>query len=158
MKAHSLPAYDSSPLLPRADILRILHPRLLKRPGDAYIGIENRHDCDGSAGFYPVKRLILAVALVFGWASATWAAGPSPLTDLRAMTALSNAEASHHLPVAFEATVSYFPDYESLLFVQDGDAGIFVLAPKNVHLAAGDRVLVRGRFARASAPLSFPTV
>ena len=103
-----------------------------------------------------MKRLILAVAIVFGWASAAWAAGPSPLTDLRAITALSNAEASHHLPVAFEATVSYFPGYESLLFVQDGDAGIFVLAPMNVRLAAGDRVLVRGAMRESFRPIVIP--
>ena len=103
-----------------------------------------------------MKRLIFAVAIVFGWASTAWAAGPSPLTDLRAITALSNAEASHHLPVAFEATVSYFPGYESLLFVQDGDAGIFVLAPKNVHLVAGDRVLVRGVMRESFHPIVIP--
>jgi diguanylate cyclase (GGDEF)-like protein len=103
-----------------------------------------------------VKRLIFAVAIVFGWASTAWAAGPSPLTDLRAITALSNAEASHHPPVAFEATVSYFPGYESLLFVQDGDAGIFVLAPKNVHLVAGDRVLVRGVMRESFHPIVIP--
>ena len=91
-----------------------------------------------------MKKLIVAVAIAFGWASAAWSAESSPLTDLRAITALSNAEASRHMPVAFEATVSYFPGYESLLFVQDGDAGIFVLAPQDAHLAAGDRVLVRG--------------
>ena len=103
-----------------------------------------------------MKRLIFAVAIVFGWASTAWAAGPSPLTDLRAITALSNAEASHHPPVAFEATVSYFPGYESLLFVQDGDAGIFVLAPKNVHLVAGDRVLVRGVMRESFHPIVIP--
>jgi diguanylate cyclase (GGDEF)-like protein len=103
-----------------------------------------------------MKRLIVAVAIVFGWASAAWAAEPSPLTDLRAITALSNAEASHHPPVAFEATVSYFPGYESLLFVQNDDAGIFVLAPKNVHLAAGDRVMVRGVMRESFRPLVIP--
>jgi hypothetical protein len=70
MKAHSLPADDGGLLLPRAGILHFLYQRLYKRPGDADI------DGDGSAGFYPVKRLILAVAMVFGWASAAWAAGP----------------------------------------------------------------------------------
>ena len=30
-------------------------------------------------------------------------------------------EASRRLPVAFEATVTYFRGYENLMFVQDGD-------------------------------------
>ena len=58
------------------------------------------------------------------WDSAVWAIGPSPLTDLRAITALSNTEASKELPVAFEATVTYSPGYENILFVQDGDAAM----------------------------------
>ena len=103
-----------------------------------------------------MKKLIVAVAIAFGWASAAWSAESSPLTDLRAITALSNAEASRHMPVAFEATVSYFPGYESLLFVQDGDAGIFVLAPQDAHLAAGDRVLVRGVTRESFRPIVIP--
>jgi hypothetical protein len=71
-----------------------------------------------------MKRSIPAFATLLGWTLAAWAASPSPLTDLRTITALSNAEARNHLPVVFEATVSYFPGYERLLFVQDGDAGI----------------------------------
>ena len=45
-----------------------------------------------------------------------------PLTSLRAIHALSNAQASHQLPVSFEATVTYYRDYERTLFVQDGDS------------------------------------
>ena len=44
-----------------------------------------------------------------------------PLTSLRAIHALSNAQASHQLPVSFEATVTYYRGYERTLFVQDGD-------------------------------------
>jgi hypothetical protein len=64
---------------------------------------------------------------------------------LRSIAALTNAEASQQLPVAFEATVTYFPSYEGLLFVQDGNAAIFVLATTNVRLVRGDRVLVKGK-------------
>jgi hypothetical protein len=73
-----------------------------------------------------MKRLISTVAIVLCWASVAWAAEPSPLTDLRAITALSNAEANKALPVAFEATVTYFPGYQGLLFVQDGGLAVFV--------------------------------
>jgi diguanylate cyclase (GGDEF)-like protein len=103
-----------------------------------------------------MKRSIPAFATLLGWTLAAWAASPSPLTDLRTITALSNAEARNHLPVVFEATVSYFPGYERLLFVQDGDAGIFVLAPTNVLLAAGDRVLVRGAMRESFRPIVIP--
>jgi diguanylate cyclase (GGDEF)-like protein len=110
----------------------------------------------GSAGFYPVKRLVLAVAIVFIWATAAWAADPSPLTDLHVIAALSNAEASKALPVAFEATVSYFPGYQNILFVQDGDAAIFVLAPDDARLVPGDRVLVRGKMRDSFRPIVIP--
>jgi diguanylate cyclase (GGDEF)-like protein len=103
-----------------------------------------------------MKRLISAVAIVLGWASVAWAAGPSPLTDLRAIAALSNAEADKALPVAFEATVTYSPGYENILFVQDGDAAIFVLAPNGARLAPGDRILVRGKMRASFRPIVVP--
>ena len=49
-----------------------------------------------------------------------------PLTSLRAIHALTNAQASHQLPVSFEATVTYYRGYERTLFVQDGDVAIYV--------------------------------
>lgn len=92
-----------------------------------------------------MNKLVLTLALVFGWPAAIWAVpAPSTLTTLKAIHALSNAEASHALPVAFEATVTYAPGRESLLFVQDGDLAIFVFDLTNTRLAPGDRVLVRG--------------
>jgi diguanylate cyclase (GGDEF)-like protein len=72
-------------------------------------------------------------------------AGAQPsLSSLREIHALTNAEASRALPVAFEATVTYFRGYEKTLFVQDGDEAIFVLATTGLKLSPGDRVLVRG--------------
>jgi diguanylate cyclase (GGDEF)-like protein len=91
-----------------------------------------------------MKRLIPAVAIILGWASAAWAAAPGTLTTLRAVHALTNAEASRVLPVAFEATVVYSRGYENLLFVQDGDIAVFVRPPTAANLVPGDRVLVRG--------------
>jgi diguanylate cyclase (GGDEF)-like protein len=66
------------------------------------------------------------------------------LTDLRAIRALSNAEAGQHAPVDFEATVTYFRWYTRELFVQDGDSAIFVYLGKDAKVAPGDRVRVRG--------------
>ena len=74
-----------------------------------------------------MKRLIPALAIVLGWALAAWAAPPAPLTTLQAIHVFSNDQASHALPVSFEATVTYYRSYEKTLFVQDGDVAIFVM-------------------------------
>ena len=76
-------------------------------------------------------------------AARVWSA-PAPLTTLSAIHQLSNAEASVAVPVAFEATVTYFRDYEKTLFVQDGDNAIYVQATSQLRLDPGDRILVRG--------------
>jgi diguanylate cyclase (GGDEF)-like protein len=69
-----------------------------------------------------------------------------PLTSLRAIHALTNAQASHQLPVSFEATVTYYRWYERTLFVQDGDVAIYVQpkAQAQAQLSVGDRVLIKG--------------
>ena len=77
-------------------------------------------------------------------ASVAWATPPAPLTSLDAIHRLSNAEASRALPVAFEATVTYFRGYERTLFVQDHDSAIFVLTTTSLKLEPGDRILIRG--------------
>jgi diguanylate cyclase (GGDEF)-like protein len=92
-----------------------------------------------------MKRSIASVAIFLGWAIAAWPATPAPLTTLRAVHALTNAEASLGLPVAFEATVTYYRGYEQTLFVQDGDAAIYIAYPTDLKLVPGDRVLIRGK-------------
>jgi diguanylate cyclase (GGDEF)-like protein len=91
-----------------------------------------------------MKTGIPAAATILGWAAVAWSAAPAPLTSLRAIHALGNAEASHVLPVDFEATVTYFRPYERTMFVQDGNVANFVLATTDAKLAPGDRVLIRG--------------
>jgi diguanylate cyclase (GGDEF)-like protein len=91
-----------------------------------------------------MKRLIPVFAIILGWATAGWAATPGTLTSVRAIRALSKAEASQELPVAFEGTVTYFTLDLRNLFVQDGDEAIYVFAPKGVNVIPGDRILVRG--------------
>ena len=76
-----------------------------------------------------MKRLISAIAILLGWASAGWATAPTPLTTLQAIKAMTNAEASKELPVAFEATVTYFRGYENMMFVQDGVYPIYLRIP-----------------------------
>jgi diguanylate cyclase (GGDEF)-like protein len=91
-----------------------------------------------------MKRFNIAVALVLGSACAAWAVAPSPLTTLRDIHALTNAEASRALPVSFEATITYFRVYEKTMFVQDGDVAIYVQATSNAKLVPGDRILIKG--------------
>jgi diguanylate cyclase (GGDEF)-like protein len=55
--------------------------------------------------------------------------------------------------VAFEGTVTYFRGYEHLLFVQDDDNAIFVLATNDAKLIPGDRVLVRGTMQESFRPI-----
>ena len=75
------------------------------------------------------------------------------MTTLRAVHALSNAEASHKLPVAFEATVTYYRGYENNLFVQDGDAAIYVQALSEARFIPGDRVLIKGKTQESFNPI-----
>ncbi len=90
------------------------------------------------------KSLILSLAFILGWAAAASAAAPITLTTLRATHAVTNAEASHALPVDFEATVIYFRGYERTMFVQDGDVAIYVQPTFDIKLAPGDRIQIRG--------------
>jgi diguanylate cyclase (GGDEF)-like protein len=96
-------------------------------------------------GVISMKRLILAFVVVFGWGAAVSAAAPAPLTTLRAIHALTNAEADQGLPVAFEATVTYYNGAIYTLFVQDGGAAIYVTPTRNAKLVPGDRILIRGK-------------
>ncbi|MGH9560483.1 MAG: diguanylate cyclase domain-containing protein, partial [Terracidiphilus sp.] len=52
----------------------------------------------------------------------------------------------------FEATVSYYRDYQKELFVQDGDTAIFVHATTSLKLTPGDRVRVRGEVRESFRP------
>ena len=91
--------------------------------------------------------------MVLGCAWAAWAASPAPLTNLRAIHALTNAEASQGQPVAFEATVGFYRGYEGTLFVQDGDAGIYIQYPTDAKLVPGDRIFVRGTMQPSYHPI-----
>ena len=85
--------------------------------------------------------------------SGAWAAGPSTLTSLASVHALSNAEASEGISVACEATVVYSRGYESLLFVEDGDAALFVNPPTTAALLPGDRIFIKGKTQDSFRPL-----
>lgn len=91
-----------------------------------------------------MKKMIVAVAILLGSAPLVLSAQTNPLTSLSAVHALGNDQASRHVPAAFEATVTYFRRYEKTLFVQDGDAAIYVNATTSLNLLPGDRILIRG--------------
>ena len=87
----------------------------------------------------------LTGAFVIACSSIAWAAPPAPLTTLRAIHALSHAEAAKSPEVAFKATVTYRRANETNLFVQDGDAAIYVYAKTEFKMSPGDLVLIRGK-------------
>src|ERR1035438_6507261 len=91
----------------------------------------------GSERTPAMKSSISVLAVILGCLTSACAAGPAPLTSLEAIHALSNAQASQGLPVAFEATVTYFPGYSNLLFMQDGNQAIFVLALRSEERRVG---------------------
>jgi diguanylate cyclase (GGDEF)-like protein len=99
-----------------------------------------------------MKRSILALAMVVGCA-AGFLPAQNALTSLPAIHALTNAQAAARMPVDFEATVTYYRNYERTLFVQDGDTAIFVLAGTGLKLMAGDRVEVRGHVEPSFRPI-----
>ncbi len=90
-----------------------------------------------------MKTPIAVATLILGWAGGMFAA--TPLTSIRAIHQLTNAEAAKALPVAFEGTVTYNAKADIDLFVQDGDQAIYVEVPKNLNVSSGDRVLVLGK-------------
>jgi len=105
--------------------------------------LEVRRLSAGSTGC-EMRRLIPAIAMILGWASAAWAAAPPVLTTLKAVHSLSVAAINPAQPAEFEATVNYYRSYEKSLFVQDGDDCLFVLPTTNLKLVPGDRILIKG--------------
>ncbi len=89
--------------------------------------------------------LVLAAAMAAGWTSTAWTEEPGVLTTLQAIYSLTKAEARGGLPVAFEATVTYYNKNDVDLFVQEDSEAIYVETRRNENFAPGDRVLVRGK-------------
>jgi diguanylate cyclase (GGDEF)-like protein len=69
---------------------------------------------------------------------------PEKITSLKALHAISNATAARSIPVSFEGSVTYYEKGNVDLFVQDGDAAIYVEAAPDLTVRTGDRVLVEG--------------
>jgi diguanylate cyclase (GGDEF)-like protein len=103
-----------------------------------------------------MKRFLLPAVFLLAIAplasAATPASTPVQPLGLHAADTLTNALASQHPPVAFEATVTYFRGSDKDLFVQDGNDAIFVLATTTLNLAPGDRIRVRGTMQESFRP------
>lgn len=83
-------------------------------------------------------------AILHGCVALAVTAHSAPLTSLRSIRALTNEEASRGIPVAFEASVTYYKGGDVDLFVQVGDDAIYVETMPNARLKVGDLVLVTG--------------
>lgn len=99
-----------------------------------------------------MKRFAPLFVLIAVCTPAVWAGSGAPLTSLRAVAELTNAQAIQHMPADFEATVVYYRDYQKELFIQDGDMAIYVHATTSLSLAPGDRVRVRGEVRESFRP------
>jgi diguanylate cyclase (GGDEF)-like protein len=124
---------------------------LINSPSNRTIWDQNRQR--SLIGCLSMKLCVTAIATVLGWAVTALAAQPSALTTLRTIHTLNNADVKLAQPVAFEATVIYSRGYENLLFVQDGSDAIYVRPPPGTQLAAGDRILIRGKMQASFRPL-----
>jgi diguanylate cyclase (GGDEF)-like protein len=100
-----------------------------------------------------IIRKIVAVAILLGSAAGVLCAQAKPLTSLAAIHALSNAQAAGHIPVAFEATVTYYRDVDSDLFVQDGGDAVYVSYKPGAGFSAGDHVLIQGMTHESFRPI-----
>ena len=75
-----------------------------------------------------MRRFFFPAAFLLATVPAAFAVTPAPPINLHAAATISNDEAAKHLPVAFEATVTYYRWYDKDLFVQDGNDAIYVHA------------------------------
>ncbi len=94
-----------------------------------------------------------AVTILALFVTCAHASVPGPSTNVRALNAMTNEEAAKRLPVQFEATVTYYRDYDIDLFVQDEDTAIYVYYRAGAQLRPGDRVVVRGKTQDSFRPI-----
>lgn len=101
-----------------------------------------------STSTFRMRTWILTLVTAAAFCPIARAAEPT-LTTLHAVHTLTLAQARLGIPVAFQATVTYYNPSDVDLFVQDNDEAVYVESRQNQNFQPGDRVLVRGR-SRAS--------
>jgi len=104
-----------------------------------------------------MKKFIFVLVLLLTGVQVARSTARTPLTSLRDLRTLSNAEADNKIPASFEATVTYYRDYERTLFVQEADLATYVLAPMGARMVPGDRVLIKGTTAGSFRPIVIGT-
>lgn len=107
---------------------------------------------DGSSAFH-LRCALLSVAALLALNRVPAALALDQLTTLASVHAISNTQAARAIPVRIEATVTYYRDYDSDLFVQDGAAAIYVAFRSGANLVSGDRVLITGRTRGSFRPI-----
>lgn len=88
-------------------------------------------------------RVCASGAMIF-WIMFGAAQQPPQHTTLAALHVLTNAQANQARRVAFEGYITYYKKGDLDLFVQDGDAAIYVEVGRDTKVSVGDRVLVVG--------------
>lgn len=92
---------------------------------------------------FEMKRFLSPFFAALVCASMVWASAPNN-TTVQGICVLSRNQAEQHRPVLFDATVTYLRPETKSLFVQDGNAGVFVEFENGPKLAPGDRVQIKG--------------
>ena len=70
--------------------------------------------------------------------------GQAPLTQVRQVNELSNAQAAHSLPVRLRGTATYASPEDGGLFVQSDGYGTYVNFSGHTEVSPGDHVLITG--------------
>jgi len=91
-----------------------------------------------------MKRILSLLAMALACATLAAASTSSSHTTVQNIRSLSRAQVLEHRPVTFEATVTYYRPQVRDLFVQDGEAGIYLQTSAPQQLNPGDRVRVSG--------------
>lgn len=91
-----------------------------------------------------VNKRVLIFVLLAGLLPAEGFCAEVPRTTLKAVHAMTNAQASKTLLVNFEATITYYRRSEHAMFVQDDGIAIFINPQREFPVQAGDRVFIHG--------------
>lgn len=102
-----------------------------------------------------MKKWVVTFATLILSACYSVTAQSAPLTSLHQIHLLSNEQAAGKLPVDFEATVTYYRNYERTLFVQEGPDAVYVQAPTEFDFVPGDRVRIQGSTRSSFHPIVF---
>ena len=99
-----------------------------------------------------MKRVVPWFAMLLLCASSARTQPSGYIKSVQEASSFTNAQASQHQSVDFQATVTSYRSYERNLFVQDGNAAIYVRPALMYRLIPGDRIRVRGTMRESFRP------